>query len=101
MRNSEKRTWTHAIIRAHPATNWKSIEKRRSLHIRLKGNIITFIPTEALPEISGQGAVARLIAVALEDVRARGRKLRSICPLVTSYAQRHPEVHDLLAGGTT
>jgi hypothetical protein len=68
---------------------------------RLKGNIITFIHTEALPEISGQGAVARLIAVALEDVRARGRKFRSICPLVTSYAQRHPEVHDLLAGGTT
>lgn len=68
---------------------------------RLNSNTITFIHTQALPEISGRGAVARLIAVALEDVRARGRKFRSICPLVTSNAQRYQEVHDLLAGGAT
>jgi uncharacterized protein len=67
----------------------------------LKGNIVTFIHTEAPPEIGSHGAVARLIAGALEDVRAHGRKFRSLSPLVTSYAQRHPEVHDLLAGRET
>jgi predicted GNAT family acetyltransferase len=66
---------------------------------RLKGNVITFIHTEVPPEIRRQGIAVRLIARALEDVRARGWKFRTICPFVTAYVERHPEVRDLLAGG--
>jgi len=32
-------------------------------------------------------------------VRAHGWKFRTMCPFVTSYVERHPEVRDLLAGG--
>jgi predicted GNAT family acetyltransferase len=71
------------------------------LTYRLKGNVITFIHTEVPPEIRRRGIAARLVAGALEDVRARGLKFRMICPFVTTYVEHHPEVRDLLAGGET
>ncbi|MEP9380079.1 GNAT family N-acetyltransferase [Aquabacter sp. CN5-332] len=68
---------------------------------RMKGDVITFIHTEVPPEIRRRGIAARLIAGALEDVRARGLKFRTICPFVTTYVEHHPELRDLLAGGGT
>jgi uncharacterized protein len=65
---------------------------------RLKGNVITFIHTEVPPGLRRQGIAARLVAGALEDVRTHGWRIHSICPFVTSYVERHPDVHDLLAG---
>jgi predicted GNAT family acetyltransferase len=47
--------------------------------------------TETLPEFQGQGLAARLIAFALADVAAAGRKVRPDCPYVAGYIQRHPE----------
>jgi predicted GNAT family acetyltransferase len=66
---------------------------------RLKGDVMTFIHTEVRPELRRQRVAARLIAGAPEDGRAHGWKFRTICPFVTSYVERHPEVRDLLAGG--
>lgn len=68
---------------------------------RLKGDIVTLIHTEVPPEIRRRSIAARLIAGALEDVRTRGLKFRTIGPFVTTYVERHPEVRDLLAGGET
>jgi predicted GNAT family acetyltransferase len=94
-----RNVWTFAITRAHLATNWKSIEDVAVATYRLKRNVITFIHTEVPPDIRRQGIAARLIAGALADVRAHGWKFRTMCPFVTSYVERHPEVRDLLAGG--
>jgi hypothetical protein len=33
----------------------------------------------------------------LENIRARGRKIRPLCSFVASYMQRHPEYDDLRA----
>ena len=66
---------------------------------KIDGNVITFMHTEVPPDIRRQGIAARLIAGALADVRAHGWKFRTMCPFVTSYVERHPEVRDLLAGG--
>jgi uncharacterized protein len=72
-------------------------DRTATVTYRRKGDVITFMHTEAPPEPRGRTMAARLIAGALEDVRSHGWKVRTICPFVVSYVERHPEVHDLLA----
>ena len=58
---------------------------------------IVLVHTEVAPELEGQGLGGRLVAGALDDIRARGLRLISVCPFVTSYVRRHPEYADLVA----
>jgi uncharacterized protein len=60
---------------------------------------VRLLHTEVDPAFEGQGLGARLVAGALEDLRARGRKLVPQCPFVRSYLRRHPEDADLVADG--
>ena len=64
---------------------------------RLNNGRISFTHTEVPEEAEGQGAGTRLIAGALEDVRARGLKVVPICSFVRHYMETHEEVQDLLA----
>ena len=52
--------------------------------------------TEILPAFEGQGLGSRLIAAALEDVRAQGVHVLPICPFVKAYLADHPEQLDLV-----
>jgi predicted GNAT family acetyltransferase len=45
----------------------------------------------------GQGIATRLVAATLDDLRATGRKLVPICPVVKEYIARHPGYGDLVA----
>ena len=51
----------------------------------------------------GRGGVRRsrgsaaLIAATLDDIRARGLRMRPFCPFVKAYLERHPEYDDLIA----
>lgn len=45
----------------------------------------------------GRGLGSRLVAGALDDLRARGLSVVPVCPFVTSYLRRHPEYADLVA----
>ncbi|HVA32069.1 MAG TPA: GNAT family N-acetyltransferase [Gaiellaceae bacterium] len=58
---------------------------------------ITLVHTEVEPALEGRGLGSALVAGALDDVRARGLKLRSLCPFVVAYLRRHPELADPLA----
>jgi predicted GNAT family acetyltransferase len=78
---------------------WDVDERTAVVTYRLKGNVITLIHTEVPPELRRKGIAARLVAGALDDVRAHGWKFRTICPFVAAYVERHPEVRDLLAKG--
>jgi predicted GNAT family acetyltransferase len=62
---------------------------------RLPG-ALALVHTEVEPELEGRGLGARLVAGALEDIRARGLRLVPICPYVRSYVDRHPEYGDLV-----
>ena len=62
---------------------------------RLAGNVITFTHTEVLPQARGHGLASRLIAGALEAVRARGLKVIAHCSFVRGFLAKHPEYHDL------
>jgi len=47
--------------------------------------------------VEGRGLAARLVAGALDDIRARGLHVVPICPFVSSYISRHPDYGDLVA----
>jgi predicted GNAT family acetyltransferase len=60
---------------------------------------ITLIHTEVDNAFEGRGLGGRLVASALDDIRARGLKLVPVCPFVRAYLRRHPEHKDLVVRG--
>ena len=43
-----------------------------------------------------QGIATALIAAALDDIRAKGKKITILCPLVAAFIAAHPEYADLV-----
>ena len=43
-----------------------------------------------------QGIATALIAAALDDIRAKGKKVTILCPLVAAFIAAHPEYADLV-----
>jgi predicted GNAT family acetyltransferase len=62
---------------------------------RFDGSVLTFDHTEIDESLEGRGLGSRLAAFALDDVRARGLRMRTTCPFIRSYVRRHPEYEDL------
>jgi uncharacterized protein len=52
--------------------------------------------TEVADGFKGQGVGGRLVAGALDDIRARGLRVRPVCAFTASYIERHPEYADLV-----
>jgi predicted GNAT family acetyltransferase len=61
---------------------------------------VALIHAEVSPSLEGQGLGARLVAGALDDIRARGLHVVPICPFVRSYLRRHPEYGELVVRDT-
>ena len=61
------------------------------------GDVLTFVHTEVGDEWEGRGLGSRLVHDALDDVRARGLKIRPVCPFVAAYVRRNPEYEDLVS----
>jgi uncharacterized protein len=57
---------------------------------------IALVHTEVSPSLEGQGLGSRLVAGALDDIRAHGLRAVPICPFVSSYIGQHPEYGDLV-----
>jgi predicted GNAT family acetyltransferase len=57
---------------------------------------VTFIHTEILDQFAGQGLASELVRAALDDVRARGKKVVAHCPYVRRFIHKHPDYADLL-----
>ena len=65
---------------------------------RLRGeSAITLLHTEVSPSVEGRGLGGRLVAAALDDIRARGLRVVPVCPFVRAYLRRHPESADLVS----
>jgi len=60
---------------------------------------ILLVHTEVDPAFEGRGLGGRLVAGALDDIRARGLKLVPLCPFVQAHLRRHPEHGDLVVHG--
>jgi predicted GNAT family acetyltransferase len=63
---------------------------------RLTPGQMVLIHTEVLPSLENKGLGARLVAGALDDIRARGLRVVPFCPFVRSYIRRHPDYADLV-----
>jgi predicted GNAT family acetyltransferase len=57
---------------------------------------VVLLHTEVLPSLEGKGLGARLIAGALDDIRARALHVVPFCPFVRAYIRRHPDYADLV-----
>jgi hypothetical protein len=67
------------------------------LMYRREPDVLELVHTDVDPKWEGQGVGAALVKGALDDVRARGLKIRPYCPFVAAYLRRHPEYDDLVA----
>jgi len=63
---------------------------------RFPGKIV-FDHTEVPAPLEGEGLAARLTRAALDYARANHLRVVSLCPFVSSYIRRHPEVQDLVS----
>jgi uncharacterized protein len=59
------------------------------------GDRIVFTHTIVPPELEGRGVGTRLVAGALDQVRAAGLKVVPQCPFVAAYLEKHPEAAEL------
>ena len=78
---------------------WLGATRAGLIQYRCEPGTIVLVHTEVDPAFEGQGLGARLVAGALDDLRARGRRLVAVCPFVRAYLRHHPEYADLLARG--
>jgi uncharacterized protein len=64
---------------------------------RASEHVVTFIHTQVMSEFEGKGVASGLVRVALDDVRAHGKKVRAVCPFVKGYLEKHSDEYgDLL-----
>jgi len=62
----------------------------------LDGDVITFTHTEVDDAYEGQGLGSRLARYALDDARARGLRVRPLCPFIKTWIRRHEDYQDLV-----
>jgi len=62
---------------------------------RRVGDVLIVPHTEVPREAEGHGYGSALVKGMLEDIRARGLKVRPACPFVSDFMRRHPEYEDV------
>ena len=77
---------------------WLGTTRAGLIEYQSEPGVVFLIHTEVDPAFAGQGLGERLVAGALEDLRARGLKLVPLCPFVRAYLRRHADQADLVAG---
>jgi predicted GNAT family acetyltransferase len=58
---------------------------------------LLLVHTEVADEFEGHGVGGRLVAGALDEIRARGLTVTVRCPFAAAYVDKHPEYADLVA----
>jgi uncharacterized protein len=76
---------------------WSADSLAGTIRYTRDGDVLTLVHTEVDPAFEGQGLGSALIAGALDDARARGKRIIPVCPFVRAYLQRHPEYGDVVA----
>ena len=87
-------------VRDHPAALQYEVtvdgEQAGFIRYTLDGDVVTLVHTDVDPKYEGHGVGAELVKGALEDLRARSKKVRPECPFVRAYLERHDEYRDLI-----
>ncbi|MBB5831790.1 GNAT family N-acetyltransferase [Brachybacterium aquaticum] len=61
-----------------------------------EGDVRDLRSTVVAPDRSGRGIGSAIVRFALEDIRAKGMRVRPTCWFVRGFIERHPEYADLL-----
>jgi len=61
-----------------------------------EGDVVDLVHTEVDPRRRERGLGSELVAGALDDLRAKGRRVRPTCPFVARFVDEHPEYADLV-----
>ncbi len=64
---------------------------------RAEGDTVTLHHTFTEPARRGHGYAARVVQFALDDLRARGKRIVPQCWFVAEFVADHPEYRDLVA----
>ncbi|MFM1785387.1 MAG: hypothetical protein RLZZ108_411 [Actinomycetota bacterium] len=72
-------------------------EKVGHADYKVDGDVLVFDHTEVDPAHQGKNLAGILMRHALEDVRARGLKMRPVCSYVVKFVERYDEFADLVA----
>lgn len=67
------------------------------IRYRTESGVVVLVHTEVEPSAEGSGVGSRLVAGALDDIRARGLRVVPLCPFVRAYIRRHSGYDDLVA----
>jgi len=59
--------------------------------------VVVFTHTVIDEAFGGRGLGSQLVRAGLDDVRARGLKVKPVCPFTRSWIEKHPDYQDLLA----
>ena len=62
---------------------------------RVGGQLILVNTQVVFPGAEGNGLASRLIRTVLDDARAAGVPVATVCPWVTEWLTRHPEYADV------
>lgn len=63
----------------------------------LSGDLVVMHSTFVDDDHKGQGLGGEIVAAAMDDVRAQGRKIIVQCPFIEGWLNHHPQYRDLLA----
>jgi uncharacterized protein len=78
---------------------WLGATRAGFIEYRSEPGTIVLVHTEVDPAVEGRGLGTRLVAGALDDLRARDLKLVPQCPFVRAYLRHHREYADLVVHG--
>jgi predicted GNAT family acetyltransferase len=71
--------------------------ERCELDYRVSGGVMTITHTGVPSAVGGRGIAGELVAAAFAAAAASGWKVNPACSYAAGWAQRHPEVAQLLA----
>jgi predicted GNAT family acetyltransferase len=75
---------------------WLGQEQVGYVSYRLAGNRVALWSTAVLPMYRKRGVATELIAKVLDDIRASGRTVTIICPIVREMISHYPQYEDLV-----
>ena len=65
-------------------------------YLETTGAVTVLTHTEVDSGYEGRGVGSTLARAALDDIRARGRRVLPLCPFVAKWIERHPNYADLV-----
>lgn len=72
-------------------------EEVGEINFRLGDDVVTITHTGTEPAHRGRGIAGELTTFALDDLAARGLKVRPLCPYTAAFIDSHPAYADLVA----